>query len=53
MTVRIFRVCVMECVVDRLDLSLYSNQNEFLGNGVRTHANSKGKIPSTGSSEEN
>ena len=33
--------------VHRLDLGLYSHLKEFLGNGVRTHANSKGKIPST------
>ena len=31
--------------VHRLDRS-YSHPNEFLGNGVRTHLNSKGKIPS-------
>ena len=29
----------------RLDLGLYSHPEEFLGNGVRTHVNSKGKIP--------
>ena len=34
--------------VHRLDLGLYSHPKEFWGNGVRTHANSKGKIPSTG-----
>ena len=34
--------------VHRLDLSLYSHPKEFWGNGVRTHVNSKGKIPSTG-----
>ena len=34
--------------VHRLDLSLYSVFNEFLGNGVRTYVNSKGKIPSAG-----
>ena len=34
--------------VHRLDLGLNSHQKEFLGNGVRTHFNSKGKIPSTG-----
>ena len=34
--------------VHRLDLGLYSHLKEFLGTGVRTHANSKGKIPSTG-----
>ena len=41
--------------VHRLDLGLCSHLKEFLGNGVRTHVNSKGKIPSTGkkiSSEE-
>ena len=35
-----------------LDLGLYSHPKEFWGNEVRTHVNSKGKIPSTGSSEE-
>ena len=38
--------------VHRLDLGLYSHPKEFLGNGVRTHVNSKGKIPSTRSSAE-
>ena len=33
--------------VHRLDLGLYSHPKEFLGNGVRTHVNSKGKILST------
>ena len=33
--------------VHRLDLGLCSHPKEFLGNGVRTHINSKGKIPST------
>ena len=32
----------------RLNLVLYSHPKEFWGNGVRTHVNSKGKIPSTG-----
>ena len=46
-----------ECIrwnacVHRLDLGLYSHPNEFWGNGVRTHVNSKGKISSTGGSEE-
>ena len=36
-----------------LDLGLYSHPKEFWGNGVRTDVNSKGRIPSTGSSEEN
>ena len=31
--------------VHRLDLGLYSHAKEFLGNGVRTHVNSKGKSP--------
>ena len=38
--------------VQRLDLGLYSHLKEFLGNGVRTHVNSKGKIPYTGCSAE-
>ena len=33
--------------VHRLDLGLYSHPKKLLGNGVRTHDNSKGKIPST------
>ena len=38
--------------VHRLDLGLYCHPKEFWGNGVRTHVNSKGKIPCTGGSEE-
>ena len=38
--------------VHRLDLGLYSHPKEFLGNGVRTRVNSKGKITSTGGAEE-
>ena len=34
-----------EDCVHRLDLGLNSHPKEFLGNGVRTHVNSKGKIP--------
>ena len=34
--------------VHRLDFVLYSHSKEFLGNGVRTHANSEGKIPAAG-----
>ena len=46
-----------ECVqwnacTHRLNLDLYYHLKEFTGNGVRTHVNSKGKIPSTGGSEE-
>ena len=33
--------------VHRLDLGLYSHPKEFGENGVRTHVNSKGKIPCT------
>ena len=35
------RVCV-----HRLDLGFYSHPKEFVENGVRTHVNSKGKVPS-------
>ena len=38
--------------VHRLDLGLYSHPKEFLDNEARNHTNSKGKIPSTGGSEE-
>ena len=38
--------------VHRLDLGLYSHLKEFWGNGVRTHVNSKGKIPSTRGKEQ-
>ena len=34
--------------VHRLGLGLHSHPKQFLGNGVQTHINSKGKIPSTG-----
>ena len=33
--------------VHRLDIGLYSHPKEFSGNGVRTHVNSKVKIPPT------
>ena len=36
----------------RLDLDLYSHPKEFGENGARNHVSSKGKIPSTGGSEE-
>ena len=48
----------MRACVHRLDIGLYSHPKEFLkgegagggggGGGVRTHVNSKGKMPSTG-----
>ena len=33
--------------IHKLDLGLYSHPKQFWGNGVRTHVNSKGKIPFT------
>ena len=48
MNVKIAWICRMNACVHRLDLGLYSHRKEFWGNGIRTHANSKGKIPSTG-----
>ena len=50
-----FESALWKAFVHRLDLGLYSHPKEFWGNGVRTHVNSKGKIPSPGkkfSSEE-
>ena len=38
--------------VHKLDLGLYSHVKEFVRNGVRNHGISKGKIPSTGGSQE-
>ena len=38
--------------VHRLDMGLCSHWKELLGNGVRNHVNSKGKIPSTRGSED-
>ena len=38
--------------VHRQDLGLYSHPKYFLGNGVRTHVNAKGIIPSTEGSEQ-
>ena len=53
MTVRIIESMRWNACVHILDLSLYSRLKEFIwGNGVRTHVNSKGKLPSTRGSEE-
>ena len=41
-----------DSVIVRVTFSLCSHLKEFLGNGVRTHVNSKGKIPSTRGSED-
>ena len=38
----------LNACVHRRDLSLYFRLKEFVGNGVKTYVNSKGKIPSTG-----
>ena len=38
--------------VHRLNLGFFSHLKEFIGNGVRTHVNSKGEIHFTRSSEE-
>ena len=47
MNVRSFESVRCNACVHRLDHSLYSHLKEFSGNGVRTHVNSKGKMPST------
>ena len=51
MNVRSFEPVRWNACVHRLDLGLYSHP-KVLGNGVRTHVNSKGKVPSTRRSEE-
>ena len=52
MNVRIFESVRWNACLSKLDLSLCSRSKEFWGNGVKTHVNSKGKIPSIGGSEE-
>ena len=48
MNVRIFWVCVMECMCAQTrPRFILSSERVLWGNGVRTHVNSKGKIPST------
>ena len=46
-TSRSFESVRWNACLHRLDLGLYSHPKEFWGNGVWTHVNSKGKIPST------
>ena len=46
MNVRIFESVRWNACVHRLDPGIYSHPKEFWGNGVRTHVNSKEKIPS-------
>ena len=49
MTVRISWVRAMKCVCAQTrPRFILSSERDFFGNGVRTHVNSKGKIPSTG-----
>ena len=43
MNIRIFWVCVMQCMCAQTNLGLYSHWKEFCRNGVSTHVNSKGK----------
>ena len=45
---RCFESVRWNACVHRLDLGLYSHPKKFWGNGDRTLANTKGKIPSTG-----
>ena len=40
-----FQSVLWNACVHRLDIGLYSHLKEFLGNGVRTHVDSKGKNP--------
>ena len=42
-----FEAMQWNACVHRLSLGLHSHQKEFGGNGVRTHVNSKGNIPTT------
>ena len=48
MNVRIFWVCAMKCMYAQTrPRFILSSEGVFEGNGVWTHVNSKGKIPST------
>ena len=52
MNVRIFCVRAMECMCAQTRSQFILSSERVLGNGDRTPVDSKGKIPSTGSSEE-
>ena len=52
MNVRIFGVCAKECMCAQTRPWFILLSERVIGNGVRTHVNSKGKIPSTGGSEK-
>ena len=45
-------LCDKNACVHRLDVGFYSHLKEFWEIGVKTHISSKGRIPSTGGSEE-
>ena len=47
-----FLVCAMECTCVQTRPQFILSFERVLGNGVRTHADSEGKIPCTGGSEE-
>ena len=53
MNVRIFGVRAMECMYAQTRPRFMLSSERVWGKGVRTHVNSKGKIPSTGAFEEN
>ena len=44
MSVRFFWVCAMECMFALIRLRFILSSQRVVGNGVRTHVNSKGKI---------
>ena len=50
--VKIFLVRAMECMCTQSRPQFILSSERFLGNGMRTHVNSKGKLPSTGGSDE-
>ena len=52
MNVRVFWVRAMECMCAQTRPRFILSRERVLGNGSRTHVNSKGKIHSTGGSEE-
>ena len=52
MNVRIFWVHIMECMCAQTRPRFILSSERVLGNGVRTHVNSEGKLHSAGGSEE-
>ena len=49
---RIFWICAMECICAQTRPWSILSSKRVLGNGVRTNVNCKGKIPSTGGTEQ-